>query len=82
MDNLEGKTAFITGGGSGIGLGIAKACCKYGMNVVIVDARQEALDEAMVYFNENNLPAYLIKLNVTDREAYAMAADEAESVFG
>ena len=44
MDKLEGKTAFITGGGSGIGLGIAKACCKYGMNVIIVDARQEALD--------------------------------------
>ncbi|HEY95491.1 MAG TPA: SDR family NAD(P)-dependent oxidoreductase [Dehalococcoidia bacterium] len=82
MDKLEGKTAFITGGGSGIGLGIAKACCKYGMNVVIVDARQEALDEAMAYFNEHILPVRAIKLNVTDREAYARAADDAESFFG
>ncbi len=82
MDNLEGKTAFITGGGSGIGLGIAKACCKYGMKVVIADMRREALEEAMAYFNENNLPAHPVRLNVTDREAFAEAADEAESVFG
>jgi NAD(P)-dependent dehydrogenase (short-subunit alcohol dehydrogenase family) len=82
MDNLEGKTAFITGGGSGIGLGIAKTCCKHGMNVVIVDIRQEALDEAVVYFTENKLPVHSIMLNVTDREAYTIAADEAESVFG
>ena len=44
--------------------------------------RQEALDEAMVYFNEKNRSAHAIKLDVTDREAYAAAADEAEEVFG
>lgn len=82
MENLEGKTAFITGGASGIGLGIAKACAKYGMKVVIVDMRQDALDEAMAYFKEKNLPAHPINLNVTDREAYVRAADEAEKVFG
>jgi len=82
MEKLEGKTAFITGGASGIGLGIAKACAKYGMKVHIVDSRQEALDEAMQYFKEKNLPVHPIKLDVTDREAYARAADEAESVFG
>jgi NAD(P)-dependent dehydrogenase (short-subunit alcohol dehydrogenase family) len=36
----------------------------------------------MEYFNENKLPVHPIKLNVTDRVAYAKAADEAESVFG
>ncbi len=82
MENLEGKVAFITGGASGIGLGIAKACAKYGMKVVIVDSRQDALDEAMKYFKEKNLPVHPIKLDVTDREAYARAADEAEKVFG
>jgi NAD(P)-dependent dehydrogenase (short-subunit alcohol dehydrogenase family) len=82
MENLEGKVAFITGGASGIGLGIAKACAKYGMKVVIVDSRQDALDEAMKYFKEKKLPVHPIKLDVTDREAYAKAADEAEAVFG
>ena len=64
MEVLEGKVAFITGGGSGIGLGIAKTCAKYGMKVIIADSRQDALDEAMAYFKEKNLPAHAIKLNV------------------
>jgi len=82
LENLEGKAAFITGGGSGIGLGIAKACVKYDMKVVIADSRQEALDEAMAYFKENNKPVHAIRLDVTDRAAYAEAADEAEATFG
>jgi NAD(P)-dependent dehydrogenase (short-subunit alcohol dehydrogenase family) len=82
MKDLKGKVAFITGGASGIGLGIAKACARHGMKVVIVDKRQKALDEAMAYFKEKKLPVHPIQLDVTDREAYARAADEAEKVFG
>ena len=81
MKDIKGKVAFITGGASGIGLGIAKACAKYGMKVVIADSRQEALDEAMVYFKDKKQPVHPIKLDVTDRVAYAKAADEAENVF-
>jgi NAD(P)-dependent dehydrogenase (short-subunit alcohol dehydrogenase family) len=82
MDNVKGKTAFITGGASGIGLGIAKVFAANGMKVVIVDSRQDALDEAMAYFKEKKLPVHPIKLDVTDRDAYVKAADEAERVFG
>jgi len=82
MENLQGKTAFITGGASGIGLGIAKACAKEGMNIVIADLRQEAIDEALVIFKENNWPAIGVCLNVADREAYVAAADKAEEAFG
>jgi NAD(P)-dependent dehydrogenase (short-subunit alcohol dehydrogenase family) len=82
MKDLKNKVAFITGGASGIGLGIAKACVKYGMKVVLADMRQDALDEAMVYFKKKNLPAHAIKLDVTDRAAYAKAAQEVENVFG
>jgi NAD(P)-dependent dehydrogenase (short-subunit alcohol dehydrogenase family) len=82
MKDLEGKTAFITGGASGIGLGIAKACAKYGMKVVIADKRQHALDDVMAYFKEKGLPVHPVNLDVTDRDAYARAASEAERVFG
>ena len=83
MDNFKGKTAFITGGGSGIGLGIAKVfAAKAGMNVVLADLRKEALDEAIAWFKERGLPAHPIQLDVTDREAYKKAADEAETKFG
>ncbi len=82
MENLSGKTAFVTGGASGIGLGIAKACARAGMNVVIADMRQKALDEALPFFKSKGQPAHGILLDVTDREAYEKAADEAEAVFG
>jgi NAD(P)-dependent dehydrogenase (short-subunit alcohol dehydrogenase family) len=82
MENLKGKTAFITGGASGMGLGIAKACAGEGMNIVIADMRQNALDEALLIFRENGWPAIGLKLDVTDREAYAKVADEAQAAFG
>lgn len=82
MENLQGKTAFITGGASGLGLGIAKACAKEGMNIVIADLRQDAIDEALKIFKENNWPAIGVCLNVADREAYVAAADKAEEAFG
>ena len=82
MKDVKGKVAFVTGGASGIGLGISKVFAHNGMKVVIVDSRQEALDEAMKYFNAKKQPVHPIKLNVTDREAYAKAADEAVASSG
>jgi NAD(P)-dependent dehydrogenase (short-subunit alcohol dehydrogenase family) len=82
MKNLQGKVAFITGAASGIGLGIAKACGRAGMKVVIADIRQKAIDEALPFFKEKGWPAMGVQLDVTDREAYARAADEVEKTFG
>jgi NAD(P)-dependent dehydrogenase (short-subunit alcohol dehydrogenase family) len=82
MQDVNGKVAFITGGASGIGLGIAKVFARHGMKVGIADSRQDALDEAMAYFRETGEPVHPIKLDITDRAAYARAADEAEAVFG
>jgi NADP-dependent 3-hydroxy acid dehydrogenase YdfG len=82
MKKVKGKVAFITGGGSGIGLGIAKVFAANGMKVAIADIRQEAIDEAMDYFRKAGQEVHPLKLDVTDRKAYAEAADKAESVFG
>src|SRR5688572_9184044 len=82
MKDLAGKIAFITGGGSGVALGQAKAFAAHGVKVVIADVRRDHLDDALAYFRENKLPAHGIQLDITDRKAYAAAADEAEKVFG
>jgi NAD(P)-dependent dehydrogenase (short-subunit alcohol dehydrogenase family) len=82
MKDFAGKIAFITGGASGAGFGQAQILSEAGMKVVIADVRQDHLDEAMAYFKEKGTPAHAIKLDVTDRKAYAAAADEVEKVFG
>lgn len=84
MQELSGKVAFITGGGSGIGLGIAMACVKSGMKAVLADIRQDHLDEALKYFSRQGKEksVHAIQLDVTDRAAYEAAAGEAERVFG
>ena len=82
MDKLKGKTAFITGGASGLGLAIAKAAAGAGMRVILADLRRAVLDEALPWFSENGAEAIGIELNVTDREAYERAAEEAVSKFG
>lgn len=79
MKDLNGKTAFITGGASGIGLGIAKALKKAGMNVVVADIRDDHLEQARAELGE---AALALKLDVTDRAAFAAAADAAEARFG
>jgi Short-chain alcohol dehydrogenase of unknown specificity len=82
MKDFAGKIAFITGGASGAGFGQAQIFSEAGMKVVIADVRQDHLDEAMAYFKEKGAPAHAIKLDITDRAAYAAAADEVEKVFG
>ncbi len=81
MQDLPGKTAFVTGGASGIGLGIAKALLGAGMRVVIADIREDHLSAAQA---ELAAPGHLLalKLDVTDRADFERAADAAERRFG
>jgi NAD(P)-dependent dehydrogenase (short-subunit alcohol dehydrogenase family) len=53
MDRLNGKTAIVTGGGSGIGLASAKRFIDEGAFVYIFGRRQDALDAALVELGEN-----------------------------
>jgi NAD(P)-dependent dehydrogenase (short-subunit alcohol dehydrogenase family) len=82
MKDFNGKIAFITGGASGAGFGQAQIFSEAGMKVVIADVRQDHIDEAMAYFKEKGAPVHAIRLDVTDRDGYAAAADEVEKVFG
>ncbi len=82
MKDFDGKILFITGGASGAGFGQAKVFSEAGCKIVIADIRQDHLDEAMEYFRDKKVEAHAIKLDITDRQAYAAAADEVEEVFG
>ena len=82
MKDVEGKVAFITGGGSGMGLGMARAFTAAGMKVVIADLRQDHLDHAMGLLTRAGASVHGLKLDVADRAAMAAAADETVRVFG
>ena len=79
MRDVEGKVAFVTGGGSGVGLGMAKAFLAAGMRVAIADVRADHLEAATAELGGD---AHAIHLDVTDREAFTRAADETEQVLG
>ena len=52
MEQLQGKTALVTGGSKGIGFGIAGSLIKEGMNVALTGRSKEAVDEAAARLNQ------------------------------
>ena len=74
MDDFKGKTAFITGGASGIGLAMAQEFLKAGAKVMIADIRQDALDKAVKTLGGGD-KVRAIQLDVTDRSACAKAVE-------
>lgn len=82
MQDFSGKVAFITGGGSGVGLGQAKVFARAGARIVLADIRSDHLDAALSGFDSIGARAHGILLDVTDRGAFERAAQEAERVAG
>ena len=82
MRDVAGKTAFITGGASGMGLAMARSFAKAGMKVVIADIEQAARDAAQAEFESSNAEFLVLPLDVTDRAAMTEAADATEERFG
>lgn len=84
ITSFEGKVAFITGGASGIGLGISKVLVERGAQVVMADLRQDHIDDALAEFagggKSNAVSA--INLDVTNREKYREAAARMQAEFG
>ena len=82
MRDVAGKTAFITGGASGMGLAMARSFAKAGMKVVIADIEQAARDAVQAEFEASNAEFLVLPLDVTDRAAMEDAAAAAEGRFG
>jgi|TARA_B100001540_G_scaffold290861_1_gene287894 NAD(P)-dependent dehydrogenase (short-subunit alcohol dehydrogenase family) len=82
MKSLAGKTAFITGGTSGIGFGMASVFASAGMNIVITDIRQDALDRAGNELREITENVMTVNVDSTDASALNDAAQELSRRFG
>jgi NAD(P)-dependent dehydrogenase (short-subunit alcohol dehydrogenase family) len=82
MKDFRGKTAFITGGASGIGLSMARAFGRSGMNVVIADVDEKAAREASERLVSEQIKAVPVVCDVAERAAVRAAALEAVAAFG
>lgn len=81
MDDLAGRTAFITGGARGIGLAIGRALAERGVAVAVADIDESALASALAELSSTTR-ATATPLDVTDPQAFAAAADKAEEALG
>ena len=68
ITDFKGKTAVLTGAGSGFGLECARIGAKLGMNLVLVDIQQDALDAASREIEATGVPVLSIKLDVSSAE--------------
>ena len=80
MKDFAGRTAFVTGGANGIGLGLVRALLREGCNVAIADIRQESIDAALQAAPGQNVMG--VKVDVSSRNDLARAADAVEGRFG
>lgn len=81
MRDLTNKVAVVTGGASGIGLGIVQALLAHGVRVAVADLRAAHLDEARSVLGEGPSTEF-IEVDVIDRPAMAGAADRVVQRFG
>ena len=82
METLAGKTAFITGGSTGIGLGMATSFARHGMNVVITDIRDSELTIAEQHLKEITEGVLALNVDSTDFDALTSAATTIKRSFG
>ncbi|MDE2362070.1 MAG: SDR family NAD(P)-dependent oxidoreductase [Hyphomicrobiales bacterium] len=82
MKKFSGRTAFVTGGASGIGLALAQKFADEGMNVALADIERTALDAAVARLRASGANVQGVLCDVTDAAAVANAARETIAAFG
>lgn len=79
ITNFNGKTAVLTGAGSGFGLECARIGARLGMNLVLADVQQDALDKAAAEMQAAGAQVLAFKLDVSkasEVEALGLAVQQ------
>jgi NAD(P)-dependent dehydrogenase (short-subunit alcohol dehydrogenase family) len=82
ITDVKGKVAYITGGSSGIGLGIARVFHEAGMKVVLGYLDEQHIGDALKHFPAGDPRVHSIKHDVMDRDGWERTADAIEKKFG
>jgi NAD(P)-dependent dehydrogenase (short-subunit alcohol dehydrogenase family) len=82
MKDISGKTAFVTGAASGIGLGIATALSQAGAKVMLCDIEDEALQKACAQLKQTNADVDCVRADVSLKAELRAAADATIARYG
>ena len=82
MQKLNGKVAVITGGASGIGLAVARACANEGMKLVLADIEQPKLDAVAAEFDAQGVDVLPLIVDVSQFEQVQALAEKTLARFG
>lgn len=80
--SLDGRVAIVTGGGTGLGHGFAKALAEAGAAVVVTGRRKEPLDEAVAEFEAAGAKALAVTCDVRSRDDVKAAVSAANEWGG
>lgn len=81
-DSLKNKTVVVTGGGTGIGLGITKCCLDAGASVMMAQRRVEIAQEEAARFKETGFAAEAFRCDVSRRDEVVGLINQTVDTFG
>jgi NAD(P)-dependent dehydrogenase (short-subunit alcohol dehydrogenase family) len=82
ISDFKNKTAVLTGAGSGFGLECARIGAKLGMNLVLADVQQDALDRTVAEMQAAGAPVLAMRVDVSKADQMQALADATFARFG
>ena len=82
ISDFKGKTAVITGAGSGFGLAVARIGASLGMQLVLIDVQQDTLDAASAELQAAGAPTLAFRLDVSDAAQMEAMAHSVKAQWG